>query len=382
MISDLFPYLSDIIFADKKPEEVESQLITTYENLTGRSLARGDPVRLFLEAITLMMIHQRALIDHSAKMNLLAYAKDYYLDHIGALLGVIRLEASHALTTLKFTLSETQDSAIIIPEGTRATPGGGDILFSTVESVEIPAGETEISVTAQCTVTGEIGNGYIEGQIKRLVDPFPYEMTVINTTTSYGGSDVENDENFRERIQLAPESFSTAGSIGAYEFFARSAHSDIIDVAIIGPAESDTVPPGHVYVYPLMTGGVLPTQEILDAVFEICNSEDKRPDTDFLHVVSPEIVSYNLNVKYWIDRKRATQATQIQLAVSNAVQDWITWQKTKLGRDINPSELNHRMITAGAKRTEIISPDFQILELWQVAVENEVNVILGGLEDG
>ena len=382
MISDLFPYLSDIIFADKKPEEVESQLITTYENLTGRSLARGDPVRLFLEAITLMMIHQRALIDHSAKMNLLAYAKDYYLDHIGALLGVTRLEASHALTTLKFTLSEIQDSAIIIPEGTRATPGGGDILFATVESVEIPAGETEISVTAQCTVTGEIGNGYIEGQIKRLVDPFPYEMTVINTTTSYGGSDVENDENFRERIQLAPESFSTAGSIGAYEFFARSAHSDIIDVAIIGPAESDTVPPGHVYVYPLMTGGVLPTQEILDAVFEICNSEDKRPDTDFLHVVSPEIVSYNLNVKYWIDRKRATQATQIQLAVSNAVQDWITWQKTKLGRDINPSELNHRMIAAGAKRTEIISPDFQVLELWQVAVENEVNVTLGGLEDG
>ena len=254
-----------------------------------------------------------------------------------------------------------------------------DVLFATTESVEIPAGEREAIVTAQCTESGTQGNGYVSGQIRKLVDPFPYELNVENTTESYGGSNIESDENFRERIQIAPESFSVAGPTGAYEYWARSAHQGIIDVAVIGPPETE---PGNVNIYPLMLNGDLPTQEILDAVFEVCNAEDKRPDTDYVHVLSPEPVEFELNVKYWIDRKRATQALQIQAAVEEAVNGWITWQRSKLGRDLNPSELNHRMVAAGAKRTEITSPDFKVLTASQVAVMTSKTLALGGLEDG
>ncbi len=379
MKSDLFPALEDIIFADKSADDVESEIITLYEGIAERTLAKGDPVRLFLEAIILVIIQQRALIDYAAKQNLLAYSEGSYLDHIGALLNVTRLDASHAMTTLRFTLSDIQPTLIIIPEGIRASPGGGNILFATTESVEIPAGERYVEVTAQCTLAGTQGNGYIAGQIRRLVDPFPYEMTVANVTESYGGTDIENDENYRERIQEAPESFSVAGPTGAYEYFARSAHQGIIDVAIIGPPE---IPPGNVNIYPLMIGGDMPTQEILEAVYDVCNAEDKRPDTDFVHVLAPEPVEYELKVSYWIDRKRATQAAMIQKAVEEAVTGWITWQRSKLGRDINPSELNHRMVAAGAKRTEIISPEFVVLEPHQLAVMTAKSLTLGGLEDG
>ena len=379
MKSDLFPALEDIVFADKSADDIESEIITLYEGISGRTLAKGDPVRLFLEAIILVIIQQRALIDYSAKQNLLAYAEGSYLDHIGALLNVTRLDASHAMTTLRFTLSDIQPTLIIIPEGIRASPGGGNILFATTESVEIPAGERYVEVTAQCTLAGTQGNGYIAGQIRRLVDPFPYEMTVANVTESYGGTDIENDENYRERIQEAPESFSTAGPTGAYEYWARSAHQGIIDVAIIGPPE---IPPGNVNSYPLMIGGDMPTQEILEAVYDVCNAEDKRPDTDFVHVLAPDPVEFELNVSYWIDRKRATQAAMIQRAVEEAVTGWVTWQRSKLGCDINPSELNHRMVAAGAKRTEITSPEFVVLEPQQLAVMTVKTLTLGGLEDG
>ena len=379
MKSDLFPGLEDIIFADKAADEIESDIINLYENLAGRTLAKGDPVRLFLESIVLIIVHQRSLIDYAAKMNLLAYAEGDYLDHIGALVDVTRLTASSAMTTLKFTLSEVQPSVVIIPEGIRVSPGNGEILFATAESVEIQSGDREAVVTAQCTESGTQGNGFVAGQIRKLIDPFPYEMTVENISESYGGSDTENDENFRERIQIAPESYSVAGPSGAYEYWARSAHQDIIDVAVLGPP--DTVP-GNVNIYPLMVNGDLPTQEILDAVFEVCNAEDKRPDTDFVHVLSPEAVNFELNVRYWIDRKRATQAVQIQNAVEAAVNGWITWQRSKLGRDLNPSELNHRMVAAGAKRTEIISPDFKVLTASQVAIMTSKTLTLGGLEDG
>ena len=381
MKSDLFPALEDITFAEKSGEEIESAIISTYESLTDRTLAKGDPIRLFLETIVLIIVQQRSYIDYAAKQNLLAYAQGDYLDHIGALFGVTRLAASNALTTLRFILSEPQTSAIVIPEGTRASPGGGTILFATTETVEIPAGETEITVTAECTHSGTQGNGYVAGQIKMLVDPFPFEMGIENITESHGGSDIESDENFRERIQIAPESFSVAGSAGAYKYFARTAHQDIIDVGMPDMYEED-FEPGHVDLYILMKDGTLPSDEVLGKVLEICNADDVRPLTDYVTASAPEIVNFDLNVKYFIDRANATQSTQIQAAVENAIQTWVTWQRSKLGRDLNPSELNHRIIAAGAKRAEIISPVFRTVKYKELAIPSSQTITFGGLEDG
>ncbi|MBR2209033.1 MAG: baseplate J/gp47 family protein [Synergistaceae bacterium] len=378
MKSDLFPYLDDIVFANKAAEEVEADIFKIYEQITARTLAKGDPVRLFIETVALIIIQQRSLIDYAAKMNLLAYASGAYLDHLGALLGVTRLEASNALTTLKFTLSEAQNTNILIPAGTRVTPDG-KILFATIEAATIPAGDTSINITAQCMTSGETGNGFISGQIKRLVDPFGYEASVENIDSSYGGSDIENDENFRERIQIAPESFSVAGARGAYEYYARSARQDIIDVAVVGPPELE---PGYVEIYPLMTGGELPTDEILEVVLNTCNADDVRPLTDYVSVRAPKTVNFDLDVKYFIDRSRATQSAELQTSIEKAVNDWVTWQRSKLGRDLNPSELNHRMIAAGAKRTEITSPTFRILASSEIAIINSLNISFGGLEDG
>ena len=381
MKSELFPALNDIVFAEKSGEEIEADVISIYEDIAGRTLAKGDPIRLFLEAIVLIIVHQRSLIDYAAKQNLLAYAEGDYLDHIGALLGVTRLSASKALTTLKFTLSEAQLSAVTIPEGTRASPGGGDILFATVEDAEIAAGDTEITITAECTLAGTPGNNYVAGQIKTLVDPFPYEMSVVNMTMSYGGSNVENDENYRERIQIAPESFSVAGSAGAYKYFARTAHQDIIDVGLPHMLEDD-FEAGHVDLYILMKNGELPSNAILEKVLEICNADDVRPLTDYVTANAPEIVNFDLNVKYFIDRANATQSTQIQASVESAIKAWILWQRSKLGRDLNPSELNHRIIAAGAKRAEIISPSFRTIKYKELAIPSTQTITFGGLEDG
>ena len=383
--SDLFPGLAEIAFAEKDPVEIESEIITGYETLTGRTLAKGDPIRLFLEAFAIVVIQQRFEIDYTGKQNLLAYAEGDKLDHLSALLAVSRLEASKATTTLKFTLSEAQPAAIIIPAGTRVSPGGGDVLFATDEDFEVAAGQTEALILARCSAAGAAGNGFVPGQLKKIVDPFPWEMSVTNVTPTSGGSDAEGDENLRERTQIAPESFSVAGPEGAYRFYARSAHQDIVHVAVLGPEDSTedhVIEPGNVEIYPLMTGGELPSQEVLDAVYAACNAEDVRPDTDFVHVLSPVPVEYDLNVTYWIDRANATRATAIQSAVLEAVEGWVLWQKSALGRDINPSELVKRMVTAGAKRAEIVSPAFSVLSAAQVAILNDSAVTFGGLENG
>ena len=91
--------LPEISFVETDTGNIESAIITTYEALAGRTLAQGDPIRLFLLSVAAIIVQQRVLIDYSAKMNLLAYAEGDYLDHIGNLVGVTRLPSAAAITT-------------------------------------------------------------------------------------------------------------------------------------------------------------------------------------------------------------------------------------------------------------------------------------------
>lgn len=365
--------LPSIEFAVKDVSKIETDVITTYEAISGRKLAPGDPVRLFLQAIASIIAQQRVLIDYSAKQNLLAFAEGNFLDHLGALLETERLPAQPAKTTIRFTIN-SQPQTVTIPKGTRVTPDG-KIFFATVEAKDIPSGTTEVDVTAECTTAGTIGNDWLAGQISKLVDPLPWVSKVENITTSSGGIDIETDDNYRERIRQAPEKFSVAGPSGAYEYWARTAHQSIIDVSIISPA------PGEVEIRPLLEGGEIPGQEILDAVAEVCSDEKIRPLTDSVTVLAPAVVNYDINLTYWIDKSNSAIAVSIQNAVNDAVNDYIAWQKSKLGRDINPSELIARIKGAGAKRVEITSPAFTQVTLEQVAVASNVTVTYGGLED-
>ena len=368
--------MSEVIFAEKDPDKITAEILNIYETLTGRTLARADPVRLFLDAVILAIIQQRNLIDFAAKQNLLAYASGGYLDHIGALLGVSRLEAAHAATTMQFTVSASFSRDVIIPSGTRISTGDG-VTFATTSEAVIPAGSLSAAASAQCETAGTSGNGYAPGQVNRLVDVLAFGTKAENLTETTGGTDAESDENFRERIQIAPESFSVAGPKEAYKYFARSANADIIDVAVIGPPDTR---PGYVDIYPLMTGGTLPSDEVLAEVLKVCSAEDVRPDTDYVSVNAPIPVYYSVNVKYWIDIKDAGYSTLIMSAVQGAVSDWDMWQRQKLGRDINPSELIRRVINAGAKRCEVSSPEFRVLKDWEVGMCTSQSVNYGGLE--
>lgn len=366
--------LENLKFVDANPEEMEIHILDIVEGLLERKLARADPLRLFLLGVEALLIQQRLLFDQMAKMNLLACAKGSYLDHIGALVGTERLPASPAATTMKLTLSAVREQAVIIPKGARVT-AGDNIYFALNENAIIPAGELYVMASATCTENGERGNGYLPGEISRIVDPVPFWASAENTTKSEGGADVEDDEAYRERIHEAPEKFSTAGPTLAYEYHAKAASALIADVYPDSPA------PGEVVVYPLLKGGVIPGEEVLTLVREKLNDRRIRPLTDKVSVKAPESVKYDVDAVYYIDRSNATEASAIQSRAENAVQEFVAWQKEKLGRDINPTELYYRLRTAGVKRAEIKSPVFTKTEKNQVAIADHVKVTFGGLED-
>lgn len=366
--------LADITFVSADVETVKEEIFSAYEKITGRTLADGDPVRLFLLTIANVIILQRNLINETGKMNLLRYATGDYLDHLGAFLGVGRTAATAARVTVEFTLSAARTQATVIPAGTRVT-AGDQVFFATAEDVTIAAGELSGSGTAACTEAGETGNGYAAETLTTLVDPLPYIAAVTNTTESEGGAAEEDDETFRERIRIVPESFSVAGPSGAYEYWAKTASSLISDVYVTSPT------PGEVEVRPLLTDGEIPGEEILETVLETLNDTSVRPLTDKVTVLAPEAAEYTLDVTYYIAKKNQAQAAAIRTAVNEAAETYVAWQKAVLGRDINPSELIARLVEAGAKRVEVASPAYTKLTGGEVAVCASSTVTYGGIED-
>lgn len=372
--------LPEIQFTDADTDKVKQAIVTGYETVSGRSLAAGDPIRLFLEAIAAIIVQLLDSINQTGKMNLLAYAIGNYLDHIGILTDTERIESAAATTTVRFTLSAAQTSAVTIPKGTRVTNEDMKIYFATNKVLTIPAGDTSGTVESTCTETGASGNGYVAGQLTKLVDPVAYVESVANTTTSAGGDDEEDDDAFRERIRISPEKYSVAGPYGAYEYWAKTASTLIEDVTVLGP-ESKKVNDGEVYVYPLLSGGELPDDEILTKVSNVLNDEKIRPLTDHVYVKKPTAVSYDLTVTYYVSKSNKEQSSAIQAAVSSAIDAYVLWQKSELGRDIDPSKLVQMIVDAGGVKVNVTSPAVTTIDDDSVAICNTKTVTFGGVVD-
>ena len=66
--------LTDITFVSSEKEKVVEYLLSTYKAVTGRTLAKADPVRLFILVIASVIILLLNKINYTGKQNLLKYA--------------------------------------------------------------------------------------------------------------------------------------------------------------------------------------------------------------------------------------------------------------------------------------------------------------------
>lgn len=346
------------------------------KELSGKDvvLSAGDDRRIILLTCAYYLYQGYVFIDDSGKMGLLKYARGEYLDQLGAMKKTPRNQAKGATTTLRFSIPEPRSFATGIPEGTRAT-AGNNLYFATSEYAEIPAGETFIDVSASCTTEGEEGNYLDIGEINTLVDSVPFISSVTNVTMPENGQGIEEDESYRNRIYLAPAGYSNAGSEDGYRYFVLSFNSNITDVKVTSPEECE------VHIWYLLEDGRIPGEESLKALKEYLEEKDRKPITDRVIVKAPTQKAYNINLTYYINRSDSNRASVIQEQVGQAVKDYILWQSTKIGRDINPDELISRIKTAGAKRVELAAPAFTVVPDDSVASLGDDTVTYGGLEN-
>lgn len=158
------------------------------------------------------------------------------------------------------------------------------------------------------------------------------------------------------------------------------------DAQAVG-ARIEKVGAGEVEIYVLMDDGSIAGEEIKNAVLEACSAETVRPLTDHVEMKDPEVHGYSIDVTYYIPRGSLGNSAAIQAKVAAAVDDFVSWQAAKLGRDINPSKLTDMMMSTGIKRVEIREPVYTVLsdgslgKVPELASVSEINIINGGVEE-
>lgn len=372
----------DISFIDNKNiEDVRDGMVADYEEYmtkaTGQTvtLPRSSPHRGVLYAAALQIYQAFQYIDRAGKQSLLKYSYSDFLDNLGLLKGVTRSPATAAVTTLRFTVSAVRQVATAIPKGTRVS-AGGSVYFATDEYAEIPAGGSTVDVPATCTDAGTEGNDLAAGDLTIMVDPLPYVASVVNTTATEGGTDVESDDDLAERIYLAPGAYSTAGPEDGYLFHAKQFNPSIGDVVATSNQAAGTVD-----IVFIMSDGKTPGTEMINGLKEYLNGKTRRPMTDLVNVSAPAEVAYTVDLTYYINRSDSARAMAIQEAVQTAVADYLTWQRT-IGRDINPSKLVALVMAAGAKRVTVTAPTYTTVDAIKVsALSGSPTISYGGLED-
>lgn len=341
-------------FVPTNPEDVETELIALYEAIFGTTVQPASPERLFIQYVAAAIIQERVINNYTGNQNIPSRAEGENLDALAELTySKKRPEAKAATCTMRFSLSEAQKSAVLIPAGTRITDASKTLVWETREDNYVPIGETHIDVeNVTCQTTGTAGNGYTPGQINKLVDVYDFYTSCENITTSAGGSDAPDDDEYYELMRSSMDAYSTAGATGSYIYWAKQESTEIKDVAAVSPT------PGVVKIYVLMEDGKLAGEELKNKVLAACSADERRPLTDWVSVEDAELVPYEIAFTYYTRTDAGISAADLSAAVEKTVEDFISWQCGKLGRDINPSHLIGELMKTGVKRVELTAPAF------------------------
>lgn len=369
-------------FVPTDTEAIVSSLVAMYEAFTGTTVQPASPEMQFIRWVSNIVIQERVMTNYAGNQNIPSRAEGKNLDALGELfLERTRPAAKAATCQMRFSISEAQTTAILIPAGTRVTDASATLTWETTEDVYVSIGETSVETQVQCQTPGTVGNGYAAGQINALVDLYDYYSECANITESEGGSSEATDDEYYELMRASMDGYSSAGPRGGYIYFAKQVSTEIADVVAISPE------PGVVALYVLMVDGALAGEEMKSRVLAACNDEERRPLTDLVRVEDADVVNYDISFTYYIQTDSQKSAASIAADVEAAVKEYVSWQNAKLGRDINPSQLIRLLMQTGIKRVELTSPAFTVLkdgsdlDAPQVAIVGDITITNGGYED-
>lgn len=185
---------------------------------------------------------------------------------------------------------------------------------------------------------------------------------------------MEEDEDYRLRILLSFEGYTTAGPIGSYVYHAMSASGDVLDVGV------DSLVPGRVNIAVLSrTGSGVPPQATLDAVIAATNAEIVRPLCDTVEVSGADVVNYQITAV--LDFFPGVGQQQALDAATASAQAYAA-EMHKLGMDITLDGVYAALRRPGVQKVNLSSPAADIPIQWnQAPYCTAINITAGVIRE-
>ena len=319
--------------------------IADYEQRAGKVLQPAHIERLLINTFAYREHLLRQQVNEAYRQQHPRFATGLMLDLCGDDVSTPRLQVQPALTTLRFSATLSGLEQITIPKGTRVN--AGQTGFVTTEAALLTAAQSSAEVAAECMESGSVGNGWSVGQINSLAERLhpTIDVAVSNTTVSAGGVEIEGDEAYRERVLLAPESFSVAGPVGAYQYWARQASPAVVDVHVANDTDGGGQPIGGRVAVTVLAKDGLPNAELIGKIQAALSAEKRRPLCDTVVVKAPTAVDYTLDAELTL-----FTGTDARTAKAAAEQAWAVYEaarRSRLGLDIVPLDIQTALKVAG-----------------------------------
>lgn len=221
-----------------------------------------------------------------------------YLEWLGECKGVFKNQPTKATGVITFTGMQ----GAIITKGTIVTTITTDekqsIEFELLETKTI--GENEIvDIKAECRITGTIGN-VSKGSISVLLGSVNGIKSVTNKEDFKGGTDIEDEEHFRERVLVAEQEDKLSGASSDYIRWAKEV--DGVGYAYVVPEWNGA---GTVKVLILDKNRKAATQELIDKVQEYIyplnvagNRDGKAPIGAIVTIATPQTLLINVKASF------------------------------------------------------------------------------------
>lgn len=127
--------LTEPDFIERDADKITAEMIAKYEADTGKTLYPAQAERLLIDLWAYREMLVRVAVQEAAKQNLVAFAREPMIDYLGELVGVYRLAAQPATTTLQFSVDEALAIDVLIPAGTRVS-ASDSVIFATDTDVD------------------------------------------------------------------------------------------------------------------------------------------------------------------------------------------------------------------------------------------------------
>lgn len=163
----------------------------------------------------------------------------------------------------------------------------------------------------------------------------------------------ESDDDYKERLQLAYDAYSTAGSAASYEYHARTADLRVRD------ARATNLHAGAVLVSVMARAGDgTAPQSLLDIVDAALTAEKVRPLNDTVIVRTADIVPFT--IKAHLTVYNGPSASVVYDQSRQALSEYVE-SKHQLGADMIFGKLEALAYVEGVKRVELSQPTGDII---------------------